>query len=280
MKPGPTPVLAVLVMAMAMAVRLASADDRPVRIWILPFQQLHADPSLAYLQDALPALLTVTLTRSDAYVVVDRQEVDQLLTEQSLTLEGLTSPDAGHRIGRLLGATVMITGSFVREDPDLLVTLRASDLETGIVTATAEARGPARAPGTVANELYRQLATRLDRPLPDLAPDQIDVAPLANLHFMKGLGHYYSARYNHALAEFMLAAADESSIDIARLWLARTYLAERRFVHAYLELTLLARARSTNVREDGVAGLLDACEKHLSPDDLRIIQTLAVRDVP
>lgn len=278
MKPWPAPVLAVLMMAAAF--RLAPAADRPVRIWILPFQQLQQDSSLAYLEDALPALLTVALSRSDSYIVVDRQQIDRLLAEQSLTLEGLISPDARHRIGKLLDATVMITGSFVREDPELVVTMRASDLETGIVIVTAEARGSVREPGAVANRLHGQLLGALDGRLPDPVPDRIDEAPVSNLHFMMGLGHYHSARYSHALAEFMLAAEDESSADVTRLWLARTYLAERQFVHACLELTRLARSGPTKVRADDVKGLLDACEKHLSPDDLRIIQGLVGHHVP
>jgi TolB-like protein len=275
MKPWPAAVLAVLMMTAA--VRLAPANDRPVRIWILPFQHLQQDSSLAYLEDALPALLTVALSRSDAYVVVDRQQVDRLLDEQSLTLEGLISEDARHQ---LLGATVMVTGSFVREDPELLVTMRASDLETGIVILTAEARGSVREVGTLANHLHRRLLGALEGRVPDPSPDRIDTAPLFNLHFMKGLGHYHSARYSHALAEFMRAAEDDATRDVARLWLARTYVAERQFAHACLELSRLARDRSTNERADDVSGLLDECRRHVSPDDLEMIQKLVARRVP
>jgi len=278
MKAWPAAALAVLVMPTAL--HLAPAADRPVRLWILPFQPLQLDSSLAYLEDALPALLTVALSGSDGYIVVDRQQVDRLLAEQSLTLEGLISADARHQIGKLLGATVMITGSFVREGPELLVTMRASDLETGIVILTAEARGSVSEPGALANRLYGQLIGALNGRPPDPAPDRIDEAPVSNLHFMKGLGHYHSARYSHALAEFILAAEDDSSADLGRLWLARTYLAERQFVHACLELTRLARARPAKVRVDDVSDLLDECQKQLSPDDRKIIQNLVARRVP
>jgi TolB-like protein len=275
MKPWPVLAAALIVTAPA---RPAPACDRPVRIWLLPFQQLQPDSSLAYLEDALPALLTVALSQSDAYVVVDRQEVDRVLAEQSLTLEGLISQDTRHRVGKLLGATVMITGSFFREGAELLATMRAVDLETGIVLLTAEARGSAREPGALANHLDRRLRGALDGRA--YAPERIDLAPVSNLHFMKGLGHYYSARYSHALAEFMLAAEDESSADVARLWLARTYLAERQFLHACLELTRLAGTRSAIVRPADVVGLFDECRKQLSPEDLKIVEGLAVRHVP
>ena len=264
----------------AMAVHLAWAADRPLRIWILPFQHSQADSSLDYLEEALPALLTVAVSRSDAYVVVERQRLNQVLAEQSLTLEGLTSPDTRHRIGRLLGATVMITGSFVQQGQDLLITMRASDLETGIVTAAAEARGPTDAPGQLVGTLYRRLAGGLDRRLPDLGPDQIDPAPLSNLHFMKGLGHYHSARYSQALAEFMLAAGDERLSDISRLWLANAYLAQLQYSHAYLELSRLMRAGSKSLPENEIAAKMRVCEKYLSPGDVKMVLDLAVRQAP
>jgi len=208
----------VLVLVVAAVTSCAAwAGQRPARIWILPFEQLDADSSLEYLKEALPALLAVAISGSDQYAVVDRDNLKALLTEQSLTIEGLISPDTRHRIGRLLGATVMITGSFVRRDGDVRITMRASDLETGIITSTGEARGPIGRAGELVGQVYRQLAGELDKRLPDLAPDQIDHAPLSNLHVMKGLGHYYSARYSQALAEFMAAADDENLNDVSRL---------------------------------------------------------------
>jgi len=264
-------------LVMAMALQLAWAGNRPTRIWILPFQHPQADSSLDYLEEALPALLAVAISRSDEYAVVDRQHLNQVLAEQSLTLEGLTSPDTRHRVGRLLGATVMITGSFVQRGHELLMSMRASDLETGIITATAEARGPTGQPGQLVSKLYRRLAGHLDRALPNLAPDQIDETPLANLHFMKGLGHYHSARYSHALAEFMLAAEDKQLADVSRLWLANTYLAQQQYAHAYLELSRLKRGGSSNLRENEIAAKMRECEKYLIPEDVKIIQELAVR---
>jgi TolB-like protein len=262
----------------ALALQFAgAAPNRPARIWILPFEHSHADASLDYLEDALPALLATAVSRADEYIVVDRRDLDKVLAEQSLTLEGLTSPESRHRIGRLLGASVMITGSFAGEGQDLLITLRAADLETGIITAAAEARGPTGRLAQLVSTLYRRLARDLDRRLPDLAADEIDPAPVANLHFMKGLGHYFSARYSHALAEFMLAAEDEQLTQISRLWLANAYLAQQQYAHAYLELSRLAGWGSGSIRDEEVTAKMRVCEEQLSTEDVKIIRELAVR---
>ena len=270
-----------LVAAMA-AFQLAwGSDGRPPRIWILPFQQLQADSSLEYLEEVLPALLAVAVSGSgENNSLVEREQLNSVLAERSLALEDLTSTDSRHRIGRLLGATVMITGSFVRQGQQLLVTMRASDLETGIVTAAAEDRGSLGQLGELVGSLYRRLAADLDRPLPDLTPAQIDEAPLSNLHFMKGLGHYHSARYSHALAEFVLAGEDERLTDISRFWLANAYLAQQQYAHAYLELSRLASGGSRNVQERLVAARMRACEQHLNPEDVKMIRELAARHAP
>jgi TolB-like protein len=262
----------ILVIAL-LSVRAAWAGE-PQRIWILPFEQLHEDHSIDYLRETLPALLTVAISQSGDDLVVDRQLLNELLDELSLTLEGLTSSDDRRRIGKLLGATVMITGSFTRESGDLLVNMRAIDLETGIVTATSSVSGTPGEPRGLIGELYQAVLAAVEQKLPDLPPDLIDRAPWSNLHFMKGLGLHFSARYNLALAEFILAAEQEELTDISRLWMAKTYMADRQYGHAYLELIWLMRRGSGRFAEKEIAQRMRECERQLSADEVKRIQQL------
>jgi len=264
-----------VVLLMGAVVPLARAGDRPPRLWILPFDNPRADVSVAYLEEAIPALLAAAVSHSDRHAVVDRRYLNQVLAEQSLTLEGLTAPHARVEAGRLLGATVMISGSVVKEGEDLRISMRASDLETGIVTAAAEARGPAGRLGRLLSDLYRRVGRDLGKRLPELHADQIDDAPVSNFHFMRGLGYYYSARYNQALAEFRQAAREKQLTDISRLWLANAYLAQERYDHAYLELIRLARGAARDFRTAEIAAKMGACERHLSAEDVTMIREMA-----
>src|SRR3990172_12246422 len=263
------------ILLMAAAVPLARACDRPPRLWILPFDNPRADASVVYLEEAIPALLAAAVSHSDRHAVVDRRYLNQVLAEQSLTLEGLTAPHARVEAGRLLGATVMISGSVVKEGEDLRISMRASDLETGIVTAAAEARGPAGRLGRLVSDLYRRVGRDLGKRLPELHADQIDDAPVSNLHFMRGLGYYYSARYNQALAEFMQATQEQPLVDISRLWLANAYLAQEQYDLAYLELSRLRLCCSRNFRKSEIEAKMRACEKHLSAEEMKSIRKLA-----
>jgi hypothetical protein len=258
---------------------VARGSEGEERIWILPFTALRPDPPLSHLEDALPALLAVAITGSGGrHAVVEREQLNRVLSEQSLSLEGLTWPAARHRVGRLLGATVMITGSFLLEGDELHLTMRALDLETGFVASTADGRGAANEPGALVADLYRRLAAGRGRTLPELAADRIDEAPLSNLHFMKGLGHYHSARYSLSVAEFMQAAADRPLADVSRLWMARAYLAQRQYSHACLELARLEHSVSARVRASDVEEGLRECGQQLRSEDMKLIRDLARRE--
>jgi hypothetical protein len=248
------------------------------RIWILPFTQSQPDPAVEHLQDALPALVAVAVSGSSGpHSVVEREKLDTVLSELSLSLEHLTSAAERLRVGKLLGATVMLTGSFALQGSQLHVTMRASDLETGVVASTADGVGHVGEPGALVTSLYRRLASNFGRRLPEPAASQIDAAPQSNLHFMKGLGHYHNARYSHSIAEFMLAAEDSRLAAVSGLWLAKAYLAQRQYSHACLELMRLKNGALTAVESRDVAASLRECERHVSGEDLRMIRELAAR---
>jgi hypothetical protein len=261
--------------------QLARDRAEPERLWVLPFTQAGADESLTYLEEALPALLMVAITGSgEAHAIVERERLTAILAEQSLSLEQLTTPATRLRVGRLLGATIMISGSFAGQDQALLVTMRATDLESGIVVSSADERGSIVQSAELVLTLYRRLSGNLNARLPPLSESQIDPAPLANLHFMKGLGHYYSARYSRALGEFMLAADDYRVRDIARFWQANAWLAQRQYTHACLELARLQAAAPRDIPAGDIATRLRTCERYLTNEDLKVIRDLASRRDP
>jgi hypothetical protein len=165
----------------------------------------------------------------------------------------------------------------MRQGGQLVVAMQAADLETGVITATAEGTGSIDRLGELTGRLYRRLASGMDRRLPDLAESRIDEAPLSNLHFMKGLAHYHGARYSQAVAAFMLAGEDDGLTHLARFWQANAYLAQEQYAHAYLELSRLARTGSSGIADSDLADRMRRCEQHLSAADVKMIAELAAR---
>lgn len=76
------------------------------------------------------------LARSGRVSLVERQILDKLLEELRLTTSDLADPATALKLGRILSAQVMVTGSMAREGGQWMVTLRFVETETTFIKAT------------------------------------------------------------------------------------------------------------------------------------------------
>jgi len=86
-------------------------------------------------RNSLGTRLALTLKETDQnHQVVTRDKVDQLYSEQSMALAGLTFQESQLKLGQILGADAIITGTMVLLDDDLYRTsIQIIDTETGVV---------------------------------------------------------------------------------------------------------------------------------------------------
>lgn len=252
----------------------SSAGPNAVRFWILPFENAAKDASLSYLSSALPELLTVFVSGTGTYSVVEREHLDRILAEHALSAEGLIAPARRNRIGRLLGATAMITGSYAREGRELIVTASATDVASGRVLASAQVAGSEDRLGETMKELHQELVRGLGDVPPGPKETKADPAPLQNLHFLRGLSFFYAARYHQALAEFIECGRDGKRDGLPGLWRANCYLAREEYDHAYLELIRLKREAPGAVGVAELEGKLDRCLAQLPPGDVQVYDRL------
>ncbi|HEY2804548.1 MAG TPA: CsgG/HfaB family protein [Gemmatimonadales bacterium] len=88
------------------------------------------------------ASLTITeLSSNPAIRVVERSQLQQILQEQNLGHEGRIDEATQSRIGRLVGARYMITGTLFDNRGDVRVDTRIFDTETGVILRTQSVRG-------------------------------------------------------------------------------------------------------------------------------------------
>ncbi|MCX7024561.1 MAG: hypothetical protein NT080_08065 [Spirochaetes bacterium] len=78
------------------------------------------------------ALITV-LGRSTVFTVVDRRNLDAVLSEMELQLSGITDPEQVSEAGLLAGAEAIVYGSVTEEADAFVVNCRIVKVETGIV---------------------------------------------------------------------------------------------------------------------------------------------------
>jgi TolB-like protein len=85
----------------------------------------------AWLRRSLGEQLAAAVERLPGIALVDRVAIAELLAEQRLGSSALADADARLRLGRLLGATRMVFGSFFALGDQVQINLRLVDVATG-----------------------------------------------------------------------------------------------------------------------------------------------------
>ena len=191
-------------------------------IAVLPFLNLSHDPRFAPLAESMAPVLGSLFEKAAGIVQVDREDLDKILSESSDALSGLQDEHDAIHLGALLGARYILIPSATKRGDKILLAARVQDVETTEVVAIAKAEGriddmlvPMKA---MAASLAKRMGSRVKSvPLP------VDDTPLANLHYMKGVGFRCSGDLGRALAELTIACRYSSSHTGARRMLARVY---------------------------------------------------------
>lgn len=135
---------ATAVLALVAAPTRAQDDMRPT-VAVLPFVNSaigQANSELAPLSKGIADLLITSMAQNPAIRVVERENIQRLLDEQNLARDGRVDDATAARIGKLLGAKHMVTGSFVTDrSGTMVITVKSIDTETGRIGYTDMDRG-------------------------------------------------------------------------------------------------------------------------------------------
>jgi len=111
----------------------AAAAER--RVMILPFRNLTRAEADNWLGESFSESLLMGLGRVRSLKLVERAELAQVIKEQALMQSLLADPENAPRIGKLVGADYMITGSYQKIGERIQVNLRLVQVETGEIEA-------------------------------------------------------------------------------------------------------------------------------------------------
>jgi hypothetical protein len=110
---------------------LLAATDQPLATAVLNFQ---SSDELTEKQGAdIAELLEADLSTSQHAIMVERQEVEKILSEQELGASGLVSADTAAKIGSLTGAQVLVTGRLFAVGNQYMVVAKIISTETSRV---------------------------------------------------------------------------------------------------------------------------------------------------
>ena len=96
--------------------------------------------------------------RSGTYTVVDKANMERILSEQAFQQTGCTSSDCAVKLGKLLNVKKMVVGNYALAGPVRFLTAQLVDVESGRIERTGKVKGFEQGEiDTAADDLARQL---------------------------------------------------------------------------------------------------------------------------
>ena len=152
-----------------------------------PGEKSSAEQGLSYetrndLQSGIPEIPQSTLSVIPEIKLVERDELSSVLTEQRLTMVGLTDPKTAARVGKYAGADRFVYGSFLQTGDKVTVIARLADTETSQILGTEIADGVSDDVGSLFEHLAQRLAIHLNAVKPETTANLLkQAAPVRRL---------------------------------------------------------------------------------------------------
>lgn len=108
-----------------------TAQESPVSLAVLPFENMNDSPDQNYLKGIITSLLIEDLSGSQVVTVVERDNLEEVFKEQKLQLAGFLDDKGAIKAGKLLGASYMLKGGYVFLGQDVFINITLIDVETG-----------------------------------------------------------------------------------------------------------------------------------------------------
>ena len=139
----------------------------PTVLSIFSFEDRTGKPDLAWLRTGMVDMLIAELANNPSLIVVQRERVDEIIREQAFQLSGRVTDESTVKIGRLIGANVLVIGRMIVADGVLRLNAQLIGVEQGTVLGAVSADGPLEDVATVARLLVARLQALFSAPVGD-----------------------------------------------------------------------------------------------------------------
>jgi len=109
----------------------ASQPSQAVTVAVLDYEA--SAPGNKDMGTQMAEVLTARLSVEDSFQLVERSGIAKILDEQKLKLVGLVDQEQAAKVGKLLGARLMVMGKVFVMDKKLMIVTKVVGVETGLV---------------------------------------------------------------------------------------------------------------------------------------------------
>ena len=150
-----------------------------VTVAIIDFES--QSPGNTELGQQLSDILTARLSIYDQFRLVERKKLADLLQEHQLSLTGMVETDQVVKVGKMLGARIMIFGRAFTIDRDLYIIAKIVGTETSQVKGVM-AKGKLESDlAEIIDQLVNKLTEGLDKWAPELLPKTVKLSNKINV---------------------------------------------------------------------------------------------------
>ncbi|MBA2251424.1 MAG: hypothetical protein H0W13_01775, partial [Nitrospirales bacterium] len=136
----------------------------PTVLSIFSFEDRTQMAELAWLRTGLVDMLIAELTSNPSLIIVQRERVEEIIREQAFQLSGRVTDESTVKIGRLIGANVLVTGRMIVAEGVLRLDAQLVGVEQGTVLGVVAAEGRVHEVATVARLLVGKLRALFPTP--------------------------------------------------------------------------------------------------------------------
>ncbi len=121
----------------------SKVQGEKIRIGIIEFQSLNEEAKKDILGKVFSEVLTTSFVNSEAFKIIEREQLEKVLKELQLTQTGIIDTAYAKQIGKMVGADAILTGSVIKIGSDLRADARIIDVESGIILTAEKTMGKA-----------------------------------------------------------------------------------------------------------------------------------------
>lgn len=211
-----------------------NADSSGLRVVILPFKNITRNADDEWLSDSFAESLTMGLLHVDALHLIERSQLQQVMKEQQFAQTGYIDESTAPQLGKLLGAKVVVLGSYQKVGDQLQANVRFVDVETGQVDTkkAAQVEGDFKQIFTLQKRLATSLISSLDIKTQPDEMQQVEKAmtatesPEAYRYYMDGIEQLRregALQQEEAIKAFKKALIEDANYALAYAGLAEAY---------------------------------------------------------
>lgn len=164
-----------------------------IRLMVLYFQNSSNDVSLSGLSKGLADMLITDLSKFYMLQVVERDRLESILNEQDISNTNRFDAATAVKIGKILGAEALLTGSYFEMAGNLRIDARIIDVETSAILKSEGVTGKSETFFELEKALAKKILSGLSIELKEGEDEYLRTTPANECGLQTGL------RYSQAL---------------------------------------------------------------------------------